>query len=81
MTTKLRVVYDALAKTTGPSLNDCLFTGPDFGQSILDILLSFRVHRIALAGDIHVEKGIFDGLSQARGSKLSEVPLGPRHCC
>ena len=52
VTTKLRVVYDASAKTTGPSLNDCLFTGPNFGQSILDILLRFRVHRIALAGDI-----------------------------
>jgi len=38
-TTKLRVVYDASAKSTGPSLNDCLYTGPKFDQRIMDILL------------------------------------------
>ena len=52
MTTKLRVVYDASARTTGPSLNDCLYIGPNFGQSIFAILLRFRLHKIALAGDI-----------------------------
>lgn len=51
-TTKLRVVYDASAKTNGPSLNNCLHTGPNFGQSILDILLRFRLHKIALIGDV-----------------------------
>jgi hypothetical protein len=51
-TTKLRVVYDASAKADGPSLNDCLYTGPNFGQSILDILLRFRLHRVALVGDV-----------------------------
>ncbi|MCG8621378.1 MAG: hypothetical protein MJE68_05160 [Proteobacteria bacterium] len=51
-TTKLRVVYDASAKTDGPSLNDCLYTGPNFGQSILDILLRFRLHEVALVGDV-----------------------------
>ena len=51
-TSKLRIVYDASAKTNGPSLNDCLYTGPSFGQSIFDILLRFRFHRVALAGDI-----------------------------
>ena len=56
-TTKLRIVYDASAKTTGPSLNDCLYTGPKFSQSIFDILLRFRVHKVALAGDI--EKAFF----------------------
>ena len=51
-TTKLRIVYDASAKASGPSLNDCIYTGPKFNQSILDIILRFRTHRIALVADI-----------------------------
>ena len=51
-TTKLRIVYDASAKTNSPSLNDCLYTGPKFGQNIMDIIIRFRVHRVALTGDI-----------------------------
>ena len=51
-TSKLRIVYDASARSTGPSLNDCLYTGPKFGQSIFDILLRFRLQRVALIGDI-----------------------------
>ena len=51
-TTKLRIEYDASAKTNGPSLNDCLYTGPKFGQNIMDIIIRFRVHRVALTGDI-----------------------------
>ena len=46
------IVYDASARSTGPSLNDCLYMGPSIGQSIFDILLRFRVHQVALAGDI-----------------------------
>ena len=52
-TTKIRVVYDASAKSDGrPSLNDCLHTGPKFNQNILNLLLRFRVHRTALTVDI-----------------------------
>ena len=51
-TTKLRVVYDASAKVGGPSLNECLYTGPKFGQNIMDIVLRFRVHNVALTADI-----------------------------
>ena len=51
-TTKLRIVYDASAKTTGPSLNECLYTGPSFDQSIFDILVRFRLHRVVVIGDI-----------------------------
>ena len=51
-TTKLRIVYDASARTTGPALNDCLYTGPKFGQSVLEIILRFRAFNVALAADI-----------------------------
>ena len=51
-TTKLRVVYDASAKINGPALNDCLYAGPKFGQKIMDIMIRFRVHKIAVAADI-----------------------------
>ena len=51
-TTKVRVVYDASARTSGPSLNDCLHAGPKFNQRILEILLRFRSYPIALVADI-----------------------------
>ena len=52
-TTKLRVVYDASAKSSGePSLNDCLLPGPALTPLIFDILLRFRLHKVALIGDL-----------------------------
>ncbi len=51
-TTKVRVVYDASARAGGPSLNECLFAGPNFNQKILDILLRFRSYPVALVSDI-----------------------------
>ena len=52
-TTKLRVVYDASAKTDGkPSLNDCLLVGPKFNQKIFDLLVRFRSYPIGLTADI-----------------------------
>ena len=51
-TSKLRIVYDASARSNGPSLNDCLYAGPTFGQNIMDILLRFRIHRVAVIADI-----------------------------
>ena len=49
-TTKLRVVYDVSAKaqSTTPSLNDCLYAGPPLFSLIYDILLRFRVHKVAI---------------------------------
>ena len=52
-TTKSRVVFDAFTKfPDSVSLNDCLYSGPKYNQNILDILLRFRVHHIAISSDI-----------------------------
>ena len=51
-TSKIRIVYDASARSTGPSLNDCLYAGPKFNQKILDILLRFQLYKIPLTADI-----------------------------
>ena len=51
-TTKLRVVYDASAKTVGFSLNESLHAGPKFNQHIFEILLRFRVNKYAFIADI-----------------------------
>ncbi|XP_017467926.1 PREDICTED: uncharacterized protein LOC108360227 [Rhagoletis zephyria] len=49
VTTKLRVVFNVSAKTTtGNSLNDALFVGPQLQQDLYSILLRFRTHRYAI---------------------------------
>ena len=50
-TTKLRVVYDASARSNSVALNDCLYTGPPLKENIFDELLRFRANRVALCGD------------------------------
>ncbi|XP_011881172.1 PREDICTED: uncharacterized protein LOC105569364, partial [Vollenhovia emeryi] len=52
-TTKLRVVFDASAKTSnGVSLNDTLLTGPTIQDDLFTHLIRFRSHRYAIIGDI-----------------------------
>ncbi|XP_050294296.1 uncharacterized protein LOC126734641 [Anthonomus grandis grandis] len=52
-TTKLRVVFDALSKTTtGISLNDILMVGPTVQSDLFSIILRFRKHNYVLSGDI-----------------------------
>ncbi|XP_053956160.1 uncharacterized protein LOC128861809 [Anastrepha ludens] len=53
VTTKLRVVFNASAKTTtGNSLNDALFVGPQLQPDLYSILTRFRTHRYAVTADI-----------------------------
>lgn len=42
-TTKLRIVFDASAHEEG-----CLFTGPNLNLNLLDMLMKFRLHNIAV---------------------------------
>lgn len=52
-TTKVRVVFDASAKSsTGASLNDTLMVGPNIHPPLFDVLLRFRLHQIALTADV-----------------------------
>ena len=51
-TTKIRLVFDAAAKYQGRSLNDELYPGPSICSDLIEILLGFRRHPIALTGDV-----------------------------
>lgn len=52
-TTKLRVVFDASAKTsTNIALNDILHIGPTLQEDLFSILLRFRIPRFVFTADI-----------------------------
>ena len=50
--TKIRAVFDASCKVNGPSLNECLYPGPNLLLKIFDVLLRFRFNRIVMIADI-----------------------------
>lgn len=49
---KIRIVFDAAAKSHGVSLNDNLIAGPDLLQSLVAILWKFRQRRFGFCGDV-----------------------------
>ena len=51
-TSKVRIVFDASAKSDGPSLNKCLYKDPQLTPLVFDILIRFRSFAIALTSDI-----------------------------
>ena len=53
-TTAMRIVYDASARLShqAPSLNDCLYTGPNLMQNLEGMLAKFRLHKVAFTADI-----------------------------
>ena len=52
--TKIRLVYNASARQNknSPSLNQCLYKGPDLNSLLVKILLYSRLHKIFLTCDI-----------------------------
>lgn len=53
VTAKFRVVFDASCKTTsGESLNDIQLVGEKLQFDLADVIVRFRRHKIAIAGDI-----------------------------
>lgn len=53
LTTKLRVVFDASAKTsTGKSLNETLMIGPNIQEDLFSLLVRFWSHVFAFTADI-----------------------------
>ena len=51
-TTKIRAVFDASCASNGPSLNDCLYAGPNLLAKIFDSLLRFRLNYVGILADI-----------------------------
>ncbi|XP_058816775.1 uncharacterized protein LOC131680070 [Topomyia yanbarensis] len=49
---KVRIVWDAAAKTNGVSLNSMLLTGPDLLTPLDYVLFRFREFRVGLSGDV-----------------------------
>ena len=53
--TKLQIVYDTSSKTSGPSLNECLYRGSKFNQLVLELLIQSWSYKIALIANLEKE--------------------------
>ncbi|XP_054590105.1 uncharacterized protein [Nothobranchius furzeri] len=49
---KIRVVFDSSAQYDGVSLNEVLLSGPDLNNSLVGVLLRFRIEPVAITADI-----------------------------
>lgn len=84
-TTKIRVVFDASAKSTsGVSLNDVLMAGPTIQDKLFSHLIRFRTYRIVLTADIekmyrqvilHEDDRKFQRILWHRNNKLETLQL------
>ncbi|GFX58375.1 integrase catalytic domain-containing protein [Trichonephila clavipes] len=53
VTTSTRIVFDAASHQANElSLNDCLWPGPNLNPNLLDVLINFRLNRVAISSDI-----------------------------
>ncbi|GFU30526.1 DUF1758 domain-containing protein [Trichonephila clavipes] len=53
VTTSTRIVFDAASHQANElSLNDCLWPGPNLNPNFLDVLINFRLNRVAISSDI-----------------------------
>ena len=49
---KLRIVFDCAAEHRGPSLNKIIMLGLDLVNSLVRVLLCFRLDQVAMVADI-----------------------------
>ena len=86
--TPVRLCFDASRRQNGfPSMNDCLYKGPDrFVNNLLAVLLGFRNGRVGCAADIAkfhnkvflIEKDVHMQQFLWRDMELDE---SPKTCC
>ncbi len=73
-TTKLRVVFDASAKsTTGISLNDTLLPGPSLYPLLTDVVLAFRSYVIGMSADMKLN---FMKMTEIYIASCKQLPVG-----
>ena len=78
-TTKIRIVFNASAKCSGPSLNECLYSGSNLLSHIFDILLRFRGKKIGILSDVR-QAFLNVGIHDDHKNYLRFLWLDPDNC-